>query len=164
VILVTVGTHGQPFHRLLDGLAPLAAMDALVVQHGNGPAPREASRAVPFLSAREIVDLVEQASAIVTHAGVGSFLVAWRAGHVPVMVPRLRSLGEHVDDHQVELTRALARQRQAIAVWDIADLAAAVRDAPPPLPMPRRLPETVEASVRRALDGVPLGAGTGRRA
>jgi UDP-N-acetylglucosamine transferase subunit ALG13 len=108
--------------------------------------------AVPFVSAREAVGYVERARVVVTHAGVGSFLVARRAGHVPVVVPRLHRFDEHVDDHQAELARALERVRELIAVWDVARLAEAVRAVPP---RRRRAPAqpALQVAVRRALDG-----------
>jgi UDP-N-acetylglucosamine transferase subunit ALG13 len=156
VIFVTVGTHAQRFDRLLGALAPLAAMDELVVQHGPGAPPPGATVAVRFLSAHDVVEHVERARAVVTHAGVGSILVAWRAGHVPVVVPRQRRLGEHVDDHQAELARALERHGHVIAVWDVADLATAVDGAPARQAPRPALPEAMMANVRLALDGRPV--------
>jgi beta-1,4-N-acetylglucosaminyltransferase len=152
VIYITVGTHHQRFDRLLGALGPLADLDRLVVQHGPGPPPPEADVAVPFVSAREAVAYVERARVVVTHAGVGSFLVARRAGHIPVVVPRLHRYGEHVDDHQAELARALERAGELIAVWDVVRLAEAVRAVPPPR---RRAPAppALQVAVRRALDG-----------
>jgi UDP-N-acetylglucosamine transferase subunit ALG13 len=154
VIFVTVGTHHQPFDRLLCALGPLAELDRLVVQHGVGRAPACADIAVDFLSAREVATRVEQARAVVMHAGVGSFLVAYRAGHVPVMVPRQRRYGEHVDDHQTSLVRALEREGRVRAVWHVEELADAVegasRRAAPEAPAAG---ESLQAAVRRAMDG-----------
>lgn len=158
MIFVTVGTHAQGFDRLLSALGPLAALDRLVVQHGCGPAPSEAAVAAPYFPAREVVRYVNEAGAVVSHAGVGTFLLAWRAGHVPVVVPRLRAFGEHVDDHQVELVRALEAQGRVIAVWDVAELAAAVCSVPPREPRRAGGRTEIEKSVRRALDGKPRAA------
>ena len=154
MIFVTVGTHHQRFDRLLDGLGPLAELDALVVQHGPGRPPAVARAVVPLMSASETARHVEQARAVVTHGGVGSFLVAHRAGHVPVMVPRLRRHGEHVDDHQVALVRALDREGLAIAVWEIRDLADAVRAVPSRRDPELEDPRPLHSAVRLALDGV----------
>jgi UDP-N-acetylglucosamine transferase subunit ALG13 len=87
----------------------------------------------------------------VTHAGVGSILCARRYGHVPVVVSRLRCYGEHVDDHQAELTRALAVEGLAVPVWDTEDLAEALdpmslRSARRPVPS-----GGVQRAVREAL-------------
>jgi UDP-N-acetylglucosamine transferase subunit ALG13 len=153
VIFVTVGTHHQRFSRLLDGLGPLAELDTLVVQHGPGPPPAVACTAVPLMSASETARHVEQARVVVTHGGVGSFLVAHRAGHVPIMVPRRRRYGEHVDDHQVALVQALDGAGLAIAVWEIDELADAVRAVPPRRDPELEEPRPLHSAVRLALDG-----------
>ena len=129
MIFVTVGTHQQPFTRLLESLDQLPG-DQLVVQHGYGPPPEGVARAVPFVSFREMVDLFEEAERVVTHAGVGSVLLARRTGHVPVVVPRLQRYREHVDDHQLQLIRALTEIGHVIPEFDTAELAQAVASAP----------------------------------
>lgn len=131
MICVTVGTHQQPFQRLLDALSALPA-DELVVQFGYGSPPPGAARATAFMSFGEMLDHISKADAVVTHAGVGTILCARRLGHVPVVVPRLRCYGEHVDDHQAELTRALAVEGVVIPVWDTDRLAETLD------PIPRR--------------------------
>jgi UDP-N-acetylglucosamine transferase subunit ALG13 len=130
VLYVTVGTHQQPFQRLLDALAELPA-DELVVQFGHGSAPPGVAHATAFMSFSEALHYISEADAVVTHAGVGSILSARRYGHVPVVVPRLRRYGEHVDDHQAELTRALAVEGLVVPVWDTDHLAKALDPVPP---------------------------------
>jgi UDP-N-acetylglucosamine transferase subunit ALG13 len=153
VIFVTVGTHQQPFDRLLGALGPLAELDELVVQHGDASAPAEAAVAAPYLSTSQVAAYMQQARVAVMHAGVGSFVVASRIGHRPVVVPRLRRYGEHVDDHQTELARALERQGKAIAVWDVARLAQAVQSASRGPARDALGSSDFYTAVRRALDG-----------
>ena len=153
MIFITVGTHQQPFDRLLGALGPLAELDDLVVQHGVAPAPAEAAVAAPYLSASDVAAYMEQARVAVMHAGVGSFVVASRIGHRPVVVPRLRRHGEHVDDHQAQLARALERHGKAIAVWDVAELARAVQGASRGPARGAANAGEFHAAVRRALDG-----------
>jgi UDP-N-acetylglucosamine--N-acetylmuramyl-(pentapeptide) pyrophosphoryl-undecaprenol N-acetylglucosamine transferase len=131
LIFATVGTHRQPFERMLDGLQGLPDPTDVVVQYGCGRPPEGVGRAVAFMPFDEIQECLEAADKVVTHAGVGSILCARRAGHVPVVVPRLRALGEHVDDHQVELTRALAERGVVVPAWQGEELAAVVEGAPP---------------------------------
>lgn len=128
MIFVTVGTHHQPFTRLLDALDQLD--DELVVQYGPGKAPA-AQQAEPFMPFDEMLERFREADTVITHAGVGSIICASRAGHVPLVVPRRHDLGEHVDDHQVELTRALAQRNSVVAIWDVDTLAEIVSAAPP---------------------------------
>lgn len=124
LIFVTVGTHHQPFQRLLDALDSLPLAD-LVVQFGHGSPPAGTRQASAFMGFAEMLENFRTADAVVTHAGVGSILCARRAGHVPVVVPRQRRYSEHVDDHQVELTQALDALGAVVAVWEVDRLASA---------------------------------------
>ena len=150
MIFVTLGTHHDPFNRLIDGLAALPG-DELVVQHGHSPAPPGVLEAMEFLPFAEMLDRIRAADVVVTHAGVGSILLSLRNGRTPLVVPRRRVHGEHVDDHQVELTSALADAGKVIPVWNVADLPRLVADAPPPAaPQPPREGE-LHRAVRAAL-------------
>ena len=131
MIFVTVGTHHQPFTRLIDALVDLPS-DELVVQYGHSPAPasRSAGQATAFLAYDALAALMDASEVVVTHAGVGSVLTALRMGHTPIVVPRLERFGEHVDDHQVELTQTLEETGRVIAVWETDELASAVASVP----------------------------------
>ena len=150
MIFVTLGTHHDPFPRLIEGLAALRG-EALVVQYGHNPAPANAAAAVDFMSFAEMEKHIRQARAVVTHAGVGSILTCIRNGRTPLVVPRQRSLGEHVDDHQVELTRGLEEQGKVIPVWDVGQLAQLVASAPAPAAAPMTATGQLHEAVRDAL-------------
>ncbi|HEY7456602.1 MAG TPA: glycosyltransferase [Solirubrobacterales bacterium] len=149
MIFVTVGTHHQPFTRLLDALAGLEG--ELVVQYGPGAPPPSAARAEAYMPFDAMLECFRRADTVVTHAGVGSILCARREGHTPLVVPRRHDLGEHVDDHQAELTRALAERGSVIAVWDVGELARAVAGAPPRQPPAEAAEPALCPSVRAAL-------------
>lgn len=150
MIFVTVGTHQQPFERLLRGLAALPG-DELVVQYGPSRPPAGVREAVPFLSFAEMLDHFARADVVVTHAGVGSILCATNAGHTPIVVPRLKRHGEHVDDHQVHLIDELERMSKVIVVRDVLDLPAAVASAPPRGAPAARRSGPLQVAVRTAL-------------
>ena len=154
MIFATVGTHGQPFERLIRALETLPGNE-LVVQHGHSRPPRGAAHAAAFMPFPEVLWRIEAAEAVIMHAGVGTILCARRAGHTPLVVPRLRRHGEHVDDHQLELARALGEREAVIAVWEPQRLSEALGAIPP-----RRAPEAlaekpIHAAVRAALVGQP---------
>lgn len=130
MIFVTVGTHHQPFQRLLDALDALEGAE-LVVQYGPGAPPPGVSRAVAYMPFDAMIECFREADVAITHAGVGSILCARREGHLPLVVPRRHRLGEHVDEHQAELTQALAERGSVFPVWDTAKLAELVAAAPP---------------------------------
>ncbi|HSR94491.1 MAG TPA: glycosyltransferase [Solirubrobacterales bacterium] len=149
MIFVTVGTHHQPFERLLGALDGLG--DELVVQYGPGKPPAAALYAEAFMPFDAMLDRFREADTVITHAGVGSIICASREGHVPLVVPRHHELGEHVDDHQVELTRALAQRGSVVAVWDVDALAETVAAAPSRRPPATRPEPALCPSVRDAL-------------
>jgi UDP-N-acetylglucosamine transferase subunit ALG13 len=136
--------------RLIEALDGLPA-DELVVQHGHAPPPRRARESVTFMAFGDMLERFEAADVVITHAGVGSVLCATRAGHTPLVVPRLRRLGEHVDDHQVELAEALEQAGSVVAVWDLGELAAAVASAPPRRPPAEQGERRLHAAVREQL-------------
>ena len=126
LIFVTVGTHGQAFSRMLRGVEQLPEQAEIVIQYGQGEAPSGVRHAAAFMPFGEMEEYFGTADLVVTHAGVGSILCARRAGHRPIVVPRYRELGEHVDDHQVELTRALSELGEVTPVWRNEEIAPAV--------------------------------------
>lgn len=149
MIFVTVGTHHQPFERLLGALGGLDA--ELVVQYGPGRPPANAVRAEAFMPFGEMIECLREAETVITHAGVGSILCARREGHTPLVVPRRHDLGEHVDDHQAELTRALVERGSVVAVWDVDELALTVAAAPPREPPAEAGEPALCPAVRSAL-------------
>ena len=129
VIFVTVGTTHFQFDRLLSAVAALDTGDELVVQRGPSRVPLGSARVMDFLSFDELNDHVRQADTVITHAGVGSIMVALSQGKRPVVVPRLQRFGEAVDDHQVQVATQLDRSGRVRAVLDLADLGRAVTSA-----------------------------------
>ncbi len=150
MVFVTVGTHHQPFERLMRGLEALDVGD-LVVQHGHARPPAGARRAVPFMTFPEVVDHLEAADAVITHAGVGSVLCARNAGHVPLVVPRLKHYGEHVDDHQLELIGALERDGIVIVAREVDELPGALARVPARRAVDARRPGPLHEAVAREL-------------
>jgi beta-1,4-N-acetylglucosaminyltransferase len=151
VIFVTVGSTQIPFERLVLALEQIPG-DQLFVQHGPVSPPSNAVRSTAFMQFPEVVESMGEAEAVVCHAGAGSILCALRAGHVPIVVPRLKRFKETVDDHQVELARALDAEGKVVAVEDMDRLVEAVSTA-----QPRRPPEErsgllpIQVAVREAL-------------
>jgi UDP-N-acetylglucosamine--N-acetylmuramyl-(pentapeptide) pyrophosphoryl-undecaprenol N-acetylglucosamine transferase len=68
--------------------------------------------------------LARTADVVVTHAGVGTLLQLLEWGIFPLVVPRLRRRGEHVDDHQCQIGELLAAE----GVAHVVDPASLERD------------------------------------
>ena len=103
MILVTTGTNGVAFDRLLAPVVTLECNERLVVQHGPSSLRRPDAEYVDYLPFPQLADLVAEARLVITHGGVGSILLAQIKGKRPLVVPRLRRYREAIDDHQFEL-------------------------------------------------------------
>jgi UDP-N-acetylglucosamine--N-acetylmuramyl-(pentapeptide) pyrophosphoryl-undecaprenol N-acetylglucosamine transferase len=152
LIFVTVGTHHDPFERLLGALGQLDPAE-LVVQYGPGEAPAGVRRAEAFMPFEQMVECFREAEKVITHAGVGSILCASREGQTPLVVPRRHDLGEHVDEHQAELTRALAARGGVVPVWDVAELAQLLAETPARKPPAASVEPALCPGVKAALLG-----------
>jgi beta-1,4-N-acetylglucosaminyltransferase len=146
MILVTVGSNGAPFDRLLRELDGITVDEELIVQHGPSRLrPRDAT-CVPFMRFAELERAVASARIVITHAGVGSVLLALMNEKRPLVVPRLARYEEVVDDHQVHFATRLARESLIALVTD-----------------PRDLPRMVEETSESQSDLAPTHVGTALR-
>jgi UDP-N-acetylglucosamine transferase subunit ALG13 len=125
LVLALVGTDHHPFERLVTWVDAWAgARDArVVVQHGTAPPPAHAE-GVRVLPPDELQELLQRATAVVCHGGPGTIDAVRAAGLRPIVVARVPSLGEHVDDHQTRFVAAADRAGEVRAVANEAALVA----------------------------------------
>jgi UDP-N-acetylglucosamine transferase subunit ALG13 len=121
MILVSVGTNEARFDRLLLAVDRLAWDEPLFVQHGPSSVRPGGAECVDYLPFDTLVEKIRQSRVFITHAGVGSLMVALAAGRRPVVVPRRRRYGEAVDDHQVSLARRMEAAGLVTLVDDPAE-------------------------------------------
>lgn len=125
MIFATVGTHEDPFNRLLKALDNLAASGKLgdediVCQSGycDIDAPNVTCHTqLPF---DELQALMASARVIITHGGPASIMQALAHGKIPIVVPRQADFGEHVDNHQCRFAEKMSER--VLVVFDIAEL------------------------------------------
>jgi len=115
-VLVTLGSERFPFARMIDMVRRILPLGTDVVwQTGHTSVPRDLpGRVVPWMSFTDMATQMARADVVVTHAGVGSVLAALDQGRVPLVLPRERRLGEHVDDHQSALVSLLRHRGLAV--------------------------------------------------
>lgn len=134
MIFVTVGNPTQGFRRLLDAVDAMAGEgifeeEPVFIQSGNNPEFQPVyCEQKPFLSMDEFKDSIGKAGLVICHAGAGTLIHVLRTGKVPVVMPRRKKYREHVDDHQVELVKALAKQGRVIAAFEPENLPKAVAE------------------------------------
>jgi len=119
-VVVALGTTEFAFTRAVDRLVQVlprvVGHDAHVTwQVGNTDVSHLPIEAERFMPARRLQEAIAQADLVISHAGVGSALGALDAGKCPVLLPRLGSEREHVDDHQVMIAADLERRGLAVA-------------------------------------------------
>jgi len=107
---VSVGNARQPFSRLLSAIDDLAAVlpSPVTVQYGNNKYNNSKYNCVDFLDIDDFNKNISISDLVIIHAGAGSIITALTSGKVPVVMPRRKEYGEHVDDHQIEFVNELA--------------------------------------------------------
>ena len=126
MIFVTVGTHGDPFDRLIRAAEALARSGhQVVLQRGTSRVPAPSCEVQDFLTPEQMSRHIAAARIVVTHGGPASIL---EVPGVPIVVPRRAKYGEHVDDHQVRFVAHI--HHRAHVLDDPADLIVAVARHP----------------------------------
>jgi UDP-N-acetylglucosamine transferase subunit ALG13 len=153
-IFVTVGTDHHPFDRLVHWVDAWlerggAQRARCLVQHGTAAAPSHAESS-DYLEYDAMRTAIDAADVVVSHGGPGTIMLAAYEGKVPIVVPRLRALGEHVDDHQLVFTRRVANEgRIALAEDEGRFRALLERALVAPLPPRTSAGPSTEQTVRR---------------
>jgi UDP-N-acetylglucosamine transferase subunit ALG13 len=161
MIVVTVGTHEQPFDRLMEAVVALGDSEPMLVQYGTCNIKTGPGQWVDFMSFDELAEQAAEARVFICHAGVGSIVLARRCGHRPIIMARRPDLGEHVDEHQLELSRRLHKAGLVTVVENTEEMISAVR-TPQAVPEAGATagslqgPSALSADVRSMLEG--LGA------
>lgn len=123
MIFVTVGTHEQPFNRLIQKIDELkedgTIQDSVIIQTGFStyePKYCQWSKLIPY---QQMINNIANARIVITHGGPASFIMPLQMGKIPIVVPRQHQFNEHVNDHQVEFTRNVAQRMGTIIPVEI---------------------------------------------
>ena len=121
MIFVTVGTHEQPFRRLVEYMDNWASEhdEEVLIQAGYTDYRAKYAKIKKFLPREEMAKCISQARIVITHGGPACYSEVLRAGKVPVVVPRSKKFGEQYDDHQIEIGREFKKRNNILFVEDI---------------------------------------------
>lgn len=133
MIFVTVGTHEQPFNRLVQEIDNLKRdgiiTEDVIIQIGYStyePKYCQWNKLIPY---KQMIKNVEDARIVITHGGPASFIMPLQIGKTPIVVPRQKKFDEHVNDHQLEFARNVAeRMGTIIPVEDVNKLGEVIKN------------------------------------
>lgn len=131
MIFVTVGTQ-LPFDRLVkavDAWAKATGRSDVFAQTGEGGWQPEHMGSKEKLTPGECRDLINDASIIVAHAGMGTIISAIEAGKPLVIIPRLFEFGEHRNDHQVATCERFTEWPNVFVAMTAEELPARIEEA-----------------------------------
>jgi len=124
MIYVVAGTLRHPFPRLLLSMNRFrhsgVLSDELYGQYGSfRPEFRLDAYAVkqPMFPYAQHIKWIQSADIVVAEAGEDIVLLSLMLGKVPIVLPRRKAEGEHVDDHQCEFAQKLEELHQALVVY-----------------------------------------------
>lgn len=135
LVFVTVGaTLGFP--RMVEAVINLKAAgkipERVIMQVGdtqiNGEVPSDIE-IHKELSFEEMKQYLSRSDLVICHGGTGSIITALQAGCRTIIFPRRFARGEHYDEHQLEISRAMEARGLATIVEEEEDLASALVQA-----------------------------------
>lgn len=127
MIFVTVGTHEQQFNRLIEEIDKLIGSgdikEEVIIQSGFSTYSARNCRFEKLIPYSQMIKNIEEARIVITHGGPATFIMPLQIGKIPVVVPRMKKFGEHVNNHQLEFAKMVSsRQGNIILIEEIDDL------------------------------------------
>ena len=94
MILVTLGTQNNSFHRLLEEVQKNIdngnIKEEVIVQNGYTKFDSKQMKLIKEIPQDEFNKLIDQANLVITHGGVGSIITAITKGKKVIAIPRLK--------------------------------------------------------------------------
>ncbi|MCO4639302.1 Glycosyl transferase CpsG [Streptococcus infantarius subsp. infantarius] len=127
MIFVTVGTHEQPFNRLIKEVDRLVETgiikDEVFIQTGYSTYEPKFCKWSSLISFDKMNELMQKSDIIISHGGPATFMSAIANGKKPIVVPRQKKYDEHVNDHQVDFAQQVKERYNSIeVVTEISEL------------------------------------------
>lgn len=112
IVFISCGTHEHPFNRMIETANRISSDYCVIFQHGHTGVTNVSDRVhcIQWI-AKDDMDYLMMTSAVnIIHAGTGSIISCIKIGRRPIVVPRVARLGEHVDDHQLEIANGFEKK------------------------------------------------------
>ena len=120
MIFVTVGTHEQPFDRLIKCIDKMVENkqinEEVIIQKGYSNYEPKNCKSYKLIPYEKMQKYIEQARIIITHGGPASFISVLAINKTPIVVPRKKEFNEHVNNHQLEFAEEVEKRMKNIIV------------------------------------------------
>ena len=131
MILVLLGTQNNSFHRLLEEIQKNIdngnILEEVIVQKGYTKFESKDMTIYNQLPIDELNQLIEKASLVITHGGVGSIITSISNDKKVIAVPRLSKYNEHVNDHQLDIIDSFNEMGYIIGLNGVDELENALK-------------------------------------
>lgn len=131
MILVTLGTQDKEFTRLLKEIDRLIdkkiIKEEVIVQAGYTKYKSNSMKIFDYVSKKDLEKYMNDASFIITHAGVGTIFDSLKKNKKVIAVARLSKYKEHNNDHQLEVVDELSKEHLIIPVVEMNELEEAIK-------------------------------------
>ncbi|ODG93166.1 beta(1,3)galactosyltransferase EpsH [Gottfriedia luciferensis] len=133
MIFVTVGSQKFQFNRLLRKIDSLIEDEKLksteiFAQIGYSDYTPKYYEFKKFLDKSEFTRILHKSNVVITHGGTGSIINAIKNNKKVIALPRLSEYGEHVDNHQLEITSQFSESGIIVSVENENELDKALID------------------------------------
>lgn len=132
MIFVCIGSRDYQFNRLIRKMDELVrdavVTEPVIMQIGESEYEPKYAEWHRFIDRDKFKDYQKRASLIISHGGTGALVGALKMGKQVIAVPRLAKYGEHIDDHQMQISEALRKEGYLNVVLDIEQLGNVIRD------------------------------------
>ena len=126
MIFVCVGSRDYQFNRLLKKIDELVGngsiTDTVIAQIGQSEYEPQNYEWHRFLDRDTFKQYQNDSTLIISHAGTGALIGALKLEKQVISVPRLAKYGEHIDDHQTQISEVLTKEGYLREVLDMENL------------------------------------------
>lgn len=123
MIFVTVSIDIHPFTRLISKMDEIAGqLDEDVIIQGGIDYKAKNAKYLTSTSRKESLELLTQARLVVSHAGIGTIILAMQHRKPLIIVPRIKKYNEHHNDHQLQIAKQLQDRKGIKVAYDVDGL------------------------------------------
>lgn len=126
MIFVTLGSQKFQFNRLLIEIDRLIEdgkiTEEVFAQTGYSDYEPRNYEYKNFLDRDEFANIMGKCDKVITHGGTGAIIGAIKNRKKVIAIPRLEKFGEHVDNHQLQITEQFKKMKFVESVNKIDEI------------------------------------------